>query len=69
MATDLDSVNKNLVQLRRDVELIKNMLMAEGELTDWARSELTEARSRPRSEKLTHDEVKKKRFSPNELFD
>lgn len=38
----------DLIQLRNNVELIKNILIArdeEGELTDWARKELQEARS------------------------
>jgi hypothetical protein len=38
---------EDFIQLKNNVELIKNLLIMkdnEGELTDWARKELTEAR-------------------------
>jgi hypothetical protein len=49
----LDILNKMQV----DISLIKERL-DEGELTDWAKEELSEARSRPDS-KISHDEVKR----------
>ena len=49
MERNLIKVDANdLIQLRKNVELIKNILIArdeEGELTDWARKELAEARA------------------------
>ena len=46
-----------LGQLKRDMELIKNILLLEGELTDWARKELDEARQVPESECVSHEDV------------
>ena len=58
MQTGLEEVNKNLVKLRRDIDLIKNILISEGELSNWAKKELEKARKRPSSEKISHEEVK-----------
>lgn len=54
---------EDLKKLIRDVELIKNMLMSEGELTDWAKKELSEARRRPASSYVSLEEVKRKILS------
>ena len=35
--------SKDIVQIRQDIELIKNHLLEETELTDWAKKELEEA--------------------------
>lgn len=35
---------EDLNQLKNDIELIKNLLLSEGELTDWAKNELATAR-------------------------
>ena len=43
MESELKEVNENLVKLRKDIELIKNILIAEGELSDWAKKELSDA--------------------------
>ena len=51
-------MDKKLNKLVEDVELIKNILMSEGELTDWAKQELIEARQR--KEKISHEEVEKR---------
>lgn len=47
-------------KLRIDVALIKNAFLEEGELTDWAKEELEEARKVPESECISQEEVKKK---------
>ena len=39
-----NSIHEDLLNLRRDVELIKNILMSEGELTPWAKKQLAKAR-------------------------
>ena len=51
---------EDLRKLMRDVELIKNMLMSEGELTDWAKKELSEARNRSESSYVSLETVKRK---------
>ena len=58
MENETKNIDDKLAKLVRDVELIKNILMSEGELSDWARNELDEARRR--KTKISHSEVKKK---------
>lgn len=61
METEIKGISvEELKQLIRDVALIKNILLSEGELTDWAKNELEKARKRPNSEKITHEEVKRR---------
>ncbi len=67
MEYDTKMINEKLAKLSRDVEIIKEMMivqkesgeMEEIELTDWAKAELEEARKRPHSEKISHEEVKR----------
>ncbi|MEK6860657.1 MAG: hypothetical protein AABY07_01680 [Nanoarchaeota archaeon] len=67
----METVNvkaEDLKKLMKDVEQIKEMLIAEKEekeveeieLTDWAKNELEKARKTPRSEYISHEEVKKR---------
>lgn len=49
---------EDLTQLRKDVELIKNILLSEGELTDWAKKELARARKIAESECVSHEDAK-----------
>lgn len=60
MEIETRNINEKLARLASDVELIKNILMSEGELSDWAVKELAKARNRSRTEKLSNDEVKKR---------
>ena len=70
MEYDTKMINEKLAKLSRDVEIIKEMMIAqkesgemeEVELTDWAKSELEEARNTPESEYISHEEVKKRLF-------
>lgn len=58
METEVKGINvEELKQLIMDVALIKNILLSEGELTEWAKNELEVARKR--GTKLSHDEVKR----------
>ena len=65
----MENVNvraEDLKKLIKDIAQIKEMLIEirkeneEIELTDWAKEELAEARKRPRSEKVSHEEVKRR---------
>ena len=65
----METVNvksEDLKKLMNDVEQIKEMLLAEREgieeteLTDWAKEQLETARKTPRSEYISHEEVKKR---------
>ena len=59
METELKEMNENLIKLREDVELIKNILMSEGELSDWAKEELQEARKRTEKDYVSLEEEDK----------
>lgn len=63
MESETHEINKKLTQLARDVALIKQMLLAqkskdpEGELSDWTKQELAEARAEPASSHQSLEEV------------
>ncbi len=60
METGIANVRiEDLAQLKRDVELIKNILQSEGELTDWAKKELAEARETPEEEFISMEDIEK----------
>jgi len=66
----MESINvkaEDLKKLMKDVEQIKEMLLAEREeeveLTDWAKEQLEIARNTPRSEYVSHENVKKRILS------
>ena len=60
METEIQNINEKLMIIVEDVELIKNILLSEGELTPWAKKELAEARKIPRKHCISHEEVKKR---------
>ena len=49
----------DLRQLIQDVQLLKNVLLSEGELTDWAKKELAEARNTPDEEYVSMEEIER----------
>lgn len=57
MENEIKDINQNLIKLRRDIELIKNILMSEGELTAWAKIELAKARSEKKESYTELDEL------------
>ena len=61
METQMIKVNADdLRQLIQDVRLLKNVLLSEGELTDWAKGELSKARALPDSEYVSLEDVEKR---------
>lgn len=60
MESGLKEINQNLLKLRRDIELIKNILASEGELSSWAKNELKEAREISDSENISVEALEKK---------
>jgi len=50
---------EDLAQLKQDIALIKQFLFSEGELTEWAKNELVEARKTPDEEYISMDEIEK----------
>jgi hypothetical protein len=57
MEPEINEVNKNILKMRRDIELIKNILMAEGELSDYAKKELAKAKAEKKEEYTSLDEL------------
>jgi hypothetical protein len=57
METETNEVNKNIMKMRRDIELIKNILIAEGELSEYAKKELAKARAEKEEEYTSLDEI------------
>ena len=60
MESEIKNIHKDLIKLRVDIKLIKNILLSEGELTDWAKNELAEARKVPNFECVSHEDVEKR---------
>jgi len=50
MKTDVRNLDDNMRKIMRDVELIKNILASEGELSDLAKTNLDKARKEDESE-------------------
>ena len=50
MATSIETIHQELIEIRKDVEFIKNILSEEYELSDYAKKALKEARETPESE-------------------
>ncbi len=46
---NINHLHKEIVAIKQDVELIKNILYEEGELTEEAKKRLAKARATPRS--------------------
>ena len=67
MEKDLTQVkSEDLKKIKEDLELIKEILFynkniadPEGELSDWAKKELKEARETPEGEYVSSEEIKK----------
>jgi hypothetical protein len=49
MEIDNKHLHKDILSLKRDIAVIKHILMSEGKLTDFAKKELAKARSDPES--------------------
>ena len=62
----LETIHKEIKELIADIEEIKCFLYSlryyhdpEGELSDWAKKELEEARKTPRNKSISMDDVEK----------
>lgn len=59
----MEDINKEILKqlnrIRVDINIIKQAV-DDGELTDWGKRELDEARKAPEDEYISHEEVKKK---------
>jgi len=60
MESEMKAMNDNLARLSRDIELIKWILMSEGELTDWAKKELAKAREENEDEYISLEDIEQR---------
>ncbi len=57
MKSEVAHLRKDIVAIKNDVELIKNILVYEGTLTDGAKRRLKEARNTPEEEYVSLDAI------------
>jgi len=50
MATTIETIHNDILGLKDDIQLIKNILIEDFELSDYAKNALKEARETPESE-------------------
>ncbi|MEK6974248.1 MAG: hypothetical protein AABW41_03370 [Nanoarchaeota archaeon] len=60
METSIESLHKDLQDIKRNIYLIKHILSEEFELTDYAKKSLKEARKTPKNKYISNDELKKR---------
>ena len=61
MAITLETIHREIQQVRGDLHVLKSMLEDESELTDEARQELKKARKEmDRGDYISHEEIKAK---------
>ncbi len=58
--TEIKQMHDEVEILKRDMALIKHILIEEGELTEEAIKDLEEARKTSKKEYISHEELKKK---------
>ena len=56
----LEQVNKNIIDLKKDIEDIKEYLRENYELSDDVKKEIEEAKNTPRSKFIRLEELKKR---------
>lgn len=59
METEIKDMREDIKKLMIDVALIKNAFLKEGELSDWAKKELEEARTEKEEEYTSLEDLKK----------
>jgi len=59
METEIKDLRKDIKTLMIDVALIKNAFLDEGELTDWAKKELANARAENEEEYTSLEDLRK----------
>lgn len=56
----LDTIYKEVVDIKGEIKLLKHLMEEEYDLSTWAKKELEEARKVPDSELISHEEVRKR---------
>ena len=57
MKTTLEHLHKELMSVKTDINLIKNILAEKGQLTEWAKKQLKEARKTPEKKYIHLEDV------------
>mgnify|MGYP001588062263 CR=1 FL=1 len=50
MVSEINMIHGDIMKIQKDLQLIKNILFSEGELSSWAKRTLEEERNRSESE-------------------
>ena len=58
----LEIIHKDVLKLQKEIALIKQSVMDETELTDYAKKTIEESRKRQANEFISHEEVKRKLY-------
>ena len=61
MQSEIKALRRDVNVLMQEIEVIKNAVLDEGELTDWAKKELEKARREPASSYVTLEEYEARR--------
>ena len=60
MATSLETLHKDIMEMKKDLVFIKHQLAEDFELSDHAKKALAKARKEPPEEYIDHSEMMKK---------
>lgn len=55
----LETIHKDLMDIKGEIKFLKHVMEEEYELSDWTKKELAEAREVPDSELISHGEVER----------
>ena len=58
-AVTLDDINKNIIELRKEIECLKELVHEDFELADDAKNDILESRKRLKKEFISHEQMKK----------
>ena len=60
METVLEHIHEDLEEIKKDMAVIKHVILEEGRLNDTTKKALAEARTTPDKEYISHEELKKR---------
>ena len=60
MDTEIKHIHKDIEEIKKSLDFIKNILTEDSELSEVAKIELKEAKKTPISEYIDHEEVKRR---------
>ena len=60
METEIKHIHKDIEEIKKSLDFIKNILTEDSELSEVAKIELKEAKKTPISEYIDHEEVKRR---------